>query len=155
MMHQKTLNIRINTMKIQQFLENHYRETRSATTFGDLENSILLAIKAKEKRSFQIRSVFWSVLFIFAAVGFVFSVYSAYLQFGASGALDLLKIAITDTSMVFANGSTFIYSLAETIPFTSLAEGLFTVALLLTALRHLVLREKAQPLLNNLLYGAR
>lgn len=143
-------------MKLDKILKDHYQEKAEPDLGIDaLEKQILATVQIREKRKLKIRSVFWATLFVLSSLGLMFSGASAYSQFTASGAKDIIGVAVTDSNWVFANSSEFIYSLAETMPVMPIASGLATIALLLTALRHLVMRENKQSLFKLFVYGTR
>jgi hypothetical protein len=141
-------------MNIEQLLKKHFSGEVAEGGLKDLEAQVLSAIKTRELRRTRLHSFFWAGLLIISAIGFIFSAANAYTQFGNSGAGDLIRVAISDSNLVLSHSSDFFYSLAETVPFLPIATGLAATAVILTALSHLVIKDK-RIILNKLNYGAR
>ena len=135
-----------NQLKIQ-FSKDRPEEADLAV----IKQNIFLSVARLQRRRLLFRLGFWSTTSLLTLIGFIASGISFYQQFVASGGRELLAVALTDTNVILANGTDFLYSLAESLPIGSIAVTLFAVAALLFSIRHL-----AELQINNLfrkIYG--
>jgi hypothetical protein len=139
-------------MSIEKILKNEFtNESQQMVDFDVLEKQIISKISGIEKRRFTTRFLIWGTVALMSLVVFVLSGITLYKDFVASGSSELFSIMLSDTGMVVANRNDFIYSLAESLPFGSIAAVFSAIALLLYSVRGL-----AKSYVNNLslkLYG--
>lgn len=117
--------------------KRYVRDREAEVEIAQIKGRIMLTISRFEKRKLTIRTSFWTLFAFVSSFGLVTSSIAFYQQFVNSGARELFAVAISDTSVILANGTEFFYSLAESMPVGNVAGALAATAALLYSLRHL------------------